>query len=220
MAFMEIRPMGVLRKFILPLLLLTAHGSYGNNIPGYPDNVESLDPRDVAILPRYCKSTQLFRDEFHPDQSEIAQWYEVMGPAFHAMHHYCWALMQTNRAMLLARSKKVRDFYLDSAVNNMDYVIRNSPADFVMLPEILTKKGENLLRLNRTALGIATLQQAIRMKADYWPPYAALSFHFRETGNTGQAREWLEKGLAAAPNTPALEKRLKELEGVTQKRAD
>jgi tetratricopeptide (TPR) repeat protein len=220
MAIMEIRPMCLLRKLILPALLLVVCNSYANNIPGYPDSVEALDPRDVAILPRYCKSTQLFRDEFHPNQSEIAHWYEVMGPAFHAMHHYCWALMETNRAMLLARSKRVRDFYLDSAVGNIDYVIRNSPPDFVMLPEILTKKGENLLRLDRTALGIAALQQAIRLKADYWPPYAALSFHFQKTGNIAQAREWLEKGLAAAPNTRALEKRLKELEGVKQKRED
>ena len=41
-----------------------------------------------------------------------------------------------------------------------------------MPPEIFTKKGENLLRLDKTTQGIAELQRAIEMKSDYWPPRA------------------------------------------------
>src|SRR5206468_1439919 len=104
--------------------------------------------------------------------------YDLMGPGFHAMHHYCNGLIDTNRAMLLATSARVRTFYLGASITEFDYVIRNSPPDFIMLPEILTKKGENLLRLGNIALGIPTLEQAMQAKPDYWPPYAAMSDHY------------------------------------------
>ena len=201
-----------LRTLLASILLVLATQAWAEFIKGYPDAVEAMDPRDVAGLPRYCKSTQGFRDHFQTDPNEVAHWYEVLGPAFHAMHHYCWALMQTNRAMLLARTAQVRDFYLENAVNNTNYVIRNSPPDFVMLPELYTKMGENLLRLNRTAQGLDALQKAIKAKPDYWPPYAALSDRMKQSGDVRGAREWLDRGLAAAPNTPALERRLQALE--------
>ena len=50
----------------------------------------------------------------HADPAEVKRWYDVMGPAFHALHHYCWGLMKTNRALLLARTQQVRTYYLAS----------------------------------------------------------------------------------------------------------
>jgi hypothetical protein len=32
------------------------------DIPGYPSNIEAYDSREVAMLPRYCIYTQLFRE--------------------------------------------------------------------------------------------------------------------------------------------------------------
>ena len=83
--------------------------------------------------------------------------------------------------------------------------------DFVLLPEILTKKGENLLRLGKSQ-GAVELGRAIELKKDYWPPYAAMSDYYKGVGDVRKAREWLEKGLAAAPGTRALTRRLEELE--------
>ena len=135
-----------------------------------------------------------------------------MGPAFNAMHHYCWGLMRTNRALLLAKSKQIRDFYLRTSIEEFDYVLRQSSADFVMRPEILTKKAQNLFRLGSTDAAASQLYQAIDLKPDYWPAYAALGDHYKDSGELGQAREWLEKGLAAAPDSRALKKRLLELD--------
>jgi len=69
-----------------------------------------------------------------------------------------------------------------------------------MLPEIYTKRGENLLRLRELGEGMMSLQHAIDLKPDYWPPYAALGDYFKEAGNYAKAAEWLQKGLAASPN--------------------
>jgi tetratricopeptide (TPR) repeat protein len=203
----------ILVKVPILAALLASTSAGAADIPGYPDSVTQYDPREVALLPTYCKFTQLFRDELHADPAEVARWYDVMGPPFHAMHHYCWGLMKTNRALLLARTQQVRTYNLASSLDEFNYVIKNSPPDFVMLPEIHTKKGENLLRLGRTALGIAELERAIQLKPDYWPPYAAISDHYKKKGDEAKAREWLEKALAFAPDAKGLQTRMAELQG-------
>jgi tetratricopeptide (TPR) repeat protein len=189
-------------------------------IPGYPNSVRAYDRREVALLPRYCIYTQDFRERVpggnNPDQ--IKRWYSKMGDTFHAMHHYCWGLMKTNRAILLVGTEQLRNFYLKDAIGEYDFVIRNATKEFALLPEILTKKGENLIRLGTASSGILELQYAIRLKPDYWPPYVQLSDYYKGTGNFQKAREYLEKGLSYSPDVKDLKMRLTELEGVNAKR--
>ena len=182
-------------------------------IPGYPA-IEDYDPREVAMLPPYCAHTQLFRTRVpgggNPD--EIRRWMAMMGPAFNDMHHYCWGLMKSNRALYLARDKQTRDFYLGQAVQEFDYVLQRAPANFALRPEILTKKGEHLLKLGNAPAAVAALEEAAELKPDYWPPYAALSDHFKSAGALPRAKEWLDRGLKAAPDSRALRTRLEQLE--------
>lgn len=182
-------------------------------IAGYPPTIDGYDPREVAMLPAYCKHTQVFRDHVPGggNQVEIERWYSVLGRGFHSLHHYCWGLMASNRAMTLATSPAERMSYLSRSVGEFEYVIRNVPPDLALLPEIFSKRGENLLRLDRVAQGISDLQQATELKPDYWPPYAVLSDHYKKHKNVAKAREWLEKGLQASPGTRALQQRLAEL---------
>jgi len=198
---------------------MPAHSQGG--VPGYPDDPRyAFDSREVALLPRYCIYTQLFRGGVPGgnNQVEIDRWYEVMGPSFHAMHHYCWGLMKTNRALYLTRTRRYRDFYLRDAIVEFDYVIRNATKDFILLPEILTKKGENLIRLGRGSHAMPELLRAIELKPDYWPPYAAISDIYKEFGDLAKAREWLKKGLSVAPDVKALTRRLAELDRAKDKR--
>jgi tetratricopeptide (TPR) repeat protein len=120
--------------------------------------------------------------------------------------------MFTNRALLLVRDQQTRRHYLGRAIADFDYVIQRASPGFRLLPEILTKKGENLIRLDSSAQGITELESAIALKPDYWPPYAALSDHYRSIGEPAKARKWLQEGLSASPNTQALMRRLAELD--------
>jgi tetratricopeptide (TPR) repeat protein len=214
------------RYFIVRLVLVAAYlvtaavAALAQGVPGYPD-IDDYDPREVAMLPRYCIHTQLFRDRVPGgnNQAEIRKWQSIMGPTFNAMHHYCWGLMKTNRAVLLARSKQIREFYLVSSIQEFDYVLRDAPPDFALRPEILTKKGENLIRLGRGQTAVVELERAIELKPDYWPPYAALSDYFKDSGDISRAREWLEKGMAAAPDVKALKNRLAALDAPKSKPA-
>lgn len=181
--------------------------------PGYPEQITAYDPREVAMLPRYCIYTQGFRDAVPGgnNQAEIKHWYHVMGPTYHTMHHYCAGLMKTNRANL-ARTRTYQQFYLQDAIGEFDYVLQRAPADFPLLPEILTKKGENLIRLGRAALAVKELRDAVRIKPDYWPPYAALSDLYKQNGDVQGARRVLEEGLALSPEAKGLKNRLAELD--------
>lgn len=188
--------------------------------PVFVDNAYRAQPRDMDAAPRYCMYTQLFRDIVPGgnNPAEIERWHSVMGESFIHMHHYCAGLIETNRALFASRSAKERVSYLDHSIQEFDYVIRNATPGFKLLPEIFTKKGENLLRLRRGAQGIGELLRAIALKPDYWPPYAYISDYYKEVGDVVSAREWLEKGLSAAPNTKALMRRLAELDAAQNKR--
>lgn len=191
------------------------------DIPGYPQHVTGYDPREVAMLPKYCIYTQLFRDNVPGgnDPAEIRRWYATMGDIFHAMHHYCWGLMYLNRATILARSAEVRRFNFDSAIVEFDYVLERAPGDFVLLPEILTKKGEAMLRQGRAPLAMTQFERAIELKPDYWPPYAQMSDYYSHNGDAERARSILKQGLAQSPEAKALQRRLRELDDADKGKA-
>jgi len=180
----------------------------------------TYEPREVYLLPVYCKYTQEFRDHVPGgrNRAEIDRWTAIMGATFNHMHHYCLGLMASNRAAFLSQTSQDRTHNLHNSISEFDYVIERLPPDFSLLPEILTKKGESLIRLDRGGEGMLELQQAVRIKAGHWPAYAAMSDHYKETGQRAKAREWLEKGLSVAPNNKALAQRLAELDAPKDKR--
>jgi tetratricopeptide (TPR) repeat protein len=186
----------------------------GREIPGYPNDVTANDSREVAMLPKYCIHTRTFRHSVPGGNNvaEVKRLQAIAGPTYEALHHYCWGLMKTNRALFLTNEKRVKEFYLRSANSDFDYVIVRAAADFPLLPEILTKKGENLALLrDTTAEGV--LRRAIELKRDYWPAYAALSDHYKNMGQLAKSREVLEQGLSLAPDAKPLSTRLSQLRG-------
>lgn len=201
------------RAVALALALASSVICQAQEIPGYPRNVDAFDRREVALLPGYCKHTQLFRGAIPGgnDQAAVAAWAEQMGPIFNDMHHYCFGLMKTNRAVILSHDPIHRKFYLADAVSEFDYVITRAPENFILLPEILTKKAENLLLLGRGPLAVFNFERAIELKIDYWPPYAYLSDYYKGSGDTKKARELLEAGLSHVPDAKGLKRRLAEL---------
>jgi tetratricopeptide (TPR) repeat protein len=181
------------------------------------------DPKVFAFLPEWCKYTPLYAPVV-PDQRtaaevqrEIQRLNQIMGPQnFRHLHHYCRGLFQATRARHFEKTGADRDRLLRDSIGEFDYVLQRVEPTFVLLPEILTKKGESLVSL-RSPDAIAPLQRAVELKPDYWPAYAALSDYFRDIGQLSQARQWLEKGLSAAPNASPLRRRLAEIEKSAQK---
>jgi tetratricopeptide (TPR) repeat protein len=182
-------------------------------IPGYPTDTYAADPREVALIPRYCIYTQSFRNIVPAgnDPTAIASWYAYMGQTFNDMHHYCAGLMKMNRALFLAKDNTTRRFYFADAITEIDYVMRHAKDDFILMPEMLTKRGECQVRLGQGPQGIYSFERAIEIKKDYWPAYAQISDYYKSQGDVQKAREALEAGLAASPDAKGLTRRLAEL---------
>ena len=176
---------------------------------------------EARLLPTFCKYTQDYRERVpggkNPD--EIERWTRLMGPTFNNMHHYCYGLMEVNRAAFSSKTELERTHNLSNSIIEFDYVLRGAPADFYMLPEILTRKGESLVGLDRGREGILEFQRAIGIDANYAPAYAAMSDYYKRAGQPAKAKEWLEKGLSVSPNSRPLQRRMAELDGSKNKRA-
>ena len=174
----------------------------------------------MHMLPMYCRYTQDFINRFSGTDRNTEQdrWKASLGPTFIHMHHYCYGLMDVNRAAFLAQDAIESRFNLTNSVAEFDYVIERAPLDFPMLPEILTKKGESLLKLNRDGEAMLQFERAVKIKPGYEPAYAAASDYYKDIREPAKAREWLRKGLSAAPNSKALKRRLAELDGPNEKR--
>ena len=191
--------------FAIPLALSVATGADAWN----------LDAKTAGMLPNYCKYTMLYRDGAFgsKDPNQIKHWERVMGSDnFMHMHHYCKGLDHTNRALYTERNEHGRNQHLRFSIREFDYVLKNVRADFALLPEIRTKKAENLLRLGEGPQAALELGLAIKLRPDYWPPYAVLSDLYKEQRDLKQARLWLERGLAATGDASPLKRRLTELQ--------
>jgi tetratricopeptide (TPR) repeat protein len=208
-------PISWRRSFACAALTATSIAGMAQDIPGYPKDVYAADPREMAMIPSYCRYTLLFRDSLPAtNKMEMFEaWKATIGEGYGHMHHYCAGLIKANRATLLARDRTTRQFLLNDAIVEYDYVITRVPETYVLLPEMLTKKGEALVQLDKGPLGIYFFQRAIEIKPDYWPPYAQLSDYHQRVGELKKAREILEAGLAAVPGTQALTRRLEALGG-------
>jgi len=165
-------------------------------------------PHEIRMLPAYCQARMAGNT-----REAQEHWTRVMGPTYEHIHHYCRGLVHTNRSLVHFTNRADRMRALSYSIGEFDYVIRNAPPTFVLLPEILTKRGENLVRLGRASEGTPNLLRAIELKSDYWPPYAAMSDYHKSRGEQAQARQWLDKALAIAPNAKPLQARLAELGG-------
>jgi len=177
-------------------------------------------PREMALLPPYCKYTQLYRSSVPggDDPAQAERWKSNLGYMYDHMHHYCRGLQQTNYAKIFAHTSGERMERWKQSIGEFDYVLKYMKPDYALLPEVLTKKGENLIRMGRAAEAMEPLQLAIKLKPDYWPPYAALSDYYKEAGDLKNARGWLELALAISPDAKGLKLRLAELDAGKGKR--
>ena len=67
--------------FVLAVVLSGYLPVHAQSIPGYPDSVMAYDAREVALLPRYCTYTQLFRDHVPGGNNKqvVDQWQAQLG---------------------------------------------------------------------------------------------------------------------------------------------
>jgi len=195
--------------FVFALLVNVSTSTWAASTSDY-----MYSPATISMLPEYCKHTQIYREKVPGGGERADYWYRVLGNNFHNMHHYCNALVSLNLVSLRAYtlSATERQGHLHRAVNEITYVVDRAPADYILMPEFLSKRGFASFRLGRIPEAITDLENAVRLKPDYWPPYITLVDLHKQLGDLQKAKQWVERGLESAPNAQALHQKRDELQ--------
>src|SRR5688572_31366266 len=111
------------RGYSMKIRLLVASGAALLTIllTGSPPAVAQIehDPRDLALLPRFCFATSSFRPLARP--GEEAKYTQLLGKSVMHLHHYCWGLQHTNRALLFDKTAKDRRKSLERSIKEFNY---------------------------------------------------------------------------------------------------
>ncbi len=172
-------------------------------------------PGEVALLPAYCMDTSSFGYDIasYNPSPRAGHWVGLMGKSFWHMHHYCYGLIKARRATLPGAGATHRKFMLETAINEFDYVIVNSPADFIMLPEVYLRRGDAELQLGKVVAARESFDLATKVKPDFAPAYSHWADELARTGLKKNALTHLEVGLRMAPNSTELRARYAKLGG-------
>ena len=83
------RPRRIAAQLVVGIAL--CGGAAAQSIPGYPGSIFAFDPREVALLPRFCTYTQHFREQVPGgnNMTLVRSWEAQLGPTFQHLHHYC-----------------------------------------------------------------------------------------------------------------------------------
>ncbi len=166
---------------------------------------EDITAEEMMLIPRYCSYAQGFPNHGHP---EARNWAARLGQeSFHDIHHYCWGRINLLRATRSSTPRQLRDHLLATVISDYVYVIRNAERgykNFVLLPEILTGKGQAELLLSRVQDANKSFAQARTMNPEYWPAYSAWAEFLMYAGKKAEARMLVKSGLEFSPNARTL----------------
>lgn len=175
-----------------------------------PNRRNSFTPGELASLPPYCQHMQGMPGyEGAPGN----YWRQVMGDAFAGIHHYCRGLRDIYYVKLLALKPRDRYFLWERAINEFDYIIKNSKPSMVLMPEVYFRKGDALMKIGRVFEARDAFEASRKAKPDYWPAYVGWADYLRSLKQFDDARELLAAGFRHAPGSKEIRDRLAALPG-------
>ena len=175
---------------------------------------------ELRSLPRVCLAqvtvNSWLRQPIVPE-AERKLWAQRLGEKDYLhFHHFCAGLIDMNRAAA-ATGEIERAHYYRRALTNFEYVQRNASRAFAMMPEVNLQKGLALRLLGDHAAAAVELREAITLKQDYTPAYAALADLLVDLGDIDSAKELLRHGLSVAPSSKMLATKLAQIESAETK---
>lgn len=171
------------------------------------DEVRNI--HEVALLPAYCRGTQLIR-AITRDPKPMAEYALIYGNSFYHLHHYCWALHTENKYRYAA-DINLRNSKLINALADIQYLLQHGETGFVLLPEVYTTQARILFTLKREGEAVLALNYAIEAKPDHVPAIVRLSDYYVEKRDQALAIKVLEQGIDYTEQADTLIKKLEAL---------
>jgi tetratricopeptide (TPR) repeat protein len=170
----------------------------------------SFTPGELSLLPEYCRDIQGTPTY---DGEPGDRWRALMGSSFAHMHHYCRGLRDMHFARTTAGLPGAhRRFLWERSIDEFNYIVRNSPRDMVLIPEVFVKIGQSSLEIGRLYEAQLAFEEARKLKPDYWPAYTIWADRLVSLQKYQPARALLEEGLIHSPASQELKSRLNLLE--------
>ena len=195
------RHSSIKKRIIYPLALLSAVAIGTSHAK--PAGLDNISDAEMRLLPRYCPDTQGFKYGYK-ESPNSRHWEGMMGATFWHLHHYCWSLIQMNRSNRAGISRNKQLSLQEAALGGYLYVINNAPDDFILLPEIYTRKGEVELLLTKISNADQSFAKARQLKPDYWPAYSHWADYLITSGKRSDALAIVRSGLAHSPGAKVL----------------
>ena len=175
---------------------------------------DRFSQEELVALPRVCHAQRVINNLLQTKivpEAERRQWALRLGEKdYSAFHHYCWALIYLRRAGA-ADSLQSQVFNYETAINNFGFVQQNASFQFPLMPEVNLRKGQTYRLLGQDGAAAKEFTEAIKLKPDYTPAYAALVDFYLDVEDLHQAEEILDQGLAHAPESKILLQKKAEL---------
>jgi tetratricopeptide (TPR) repeat protein len=176
---------------------------------------DRFSQEELVALPRVCHAQRVINNLLQVDivpEEERRQWAQRLGEKdYSAFHHYCWALIYIRRAGD-AETPQGRTFNYETAITNFEFVQIHASLQFPLMPEVNLRKGQTYRLLGQDAAAAKEFTQAIQLKPDYTPAYAALFDFYMDLNELTGAEAILAKGLVHAPQSKILLQKKLELE--------
>ena len=185
------------------------------SIPFAHAKPQNVTEAEMKLIPAYCPDTQGFGygDAFSNTSPRAGHWVGLMGNSFWHMHHYCWARISMNRAQRSTTPPRRKKALWEAALSDYQYVIDHVPGDFVLLPEVYTRKGEAELLLGQPNKANEVFARARQLKPDYWPAYSNWAEYLIKVGKRAEALKVVAEGLSYSPEARVLLEQFKILGG-------
>lgn len=212
-------------QFLLPttlaLTLAIAPSPAGASRP------TTIEDHEWAMVPNWCRDAGAgFSVTSNPElyQSGLAK---VKDPSVRAKimsldrsgcggyHHYCYALLWSNRANLDLIQKEDSQIagLLADALGDFGFVLNASKPGCALLPDIYTKIGEIQMQVDKPGEAEANFKKALEIAHGYPQAFMGLSDLFESQGQTDKSIAVLHEGLKVNPQSNALKKKLARIEG-------
>jgi predicted Zn-dependent protease len=171
----------------------------------FPTRRRSFTLGELQRLPDYCQYQQGMPSVATPQ----GDYYRAtLREALDHIHHYCRGLRDMFFARFAPVTAQARNGLWARALQEIDYMVTNTPQDNILMPEFWYQRGEILLQLGRVAEAQEALDRSRALKPDYWPAYTAWADYLAKAGRPADARAVLERALALMPEEPQLRQRL------------
>lgn len=169
----------------------TAIGLVIHIAPAAAIGTNEMTAEERALLPKWCNYAQSF-DREPGAPGHYNDYRARYGPGWSHVHHYCFALASLVRQNQASNSAQYRRFLGESAIRDLDYVLRNAPADFFMRYEILYRKARVLIAEKTWDQANAVAAEMIKLAPERADGHGLVAEVLLGRGRPAEARKVLD----------------------------